>query len=325
MTQEEFFILANTAVSSLRKEQEPTTEMVDKQIAKITSPEMLKILEIDELTSEDVTMLKQEVESRVMHLRTLDDAIFYDRARFTPWLVNAKQHNEINFASWNAYRCKYLMAKSGFSNDALGKLDLATDKILDHLGDPRTEAPWRRHGMVVGQVQSGKTANYIGVISKAADAGFGVIIVLAGLQNALRSQTQKRIDSGFIGKSTILSRNFRRQVETDVGHVDRPYSVISLTTLTNDFAKKIASSIRSEPGQNDTTVYVAVIKKNAHILRSLRDWLTGEMLAKPMLLIDDEADNASVNTHEDDQDPATINALIRDLLHKFPRSAYLGY
>ena len=88
----------------------------------------------------------------------------------------------------------------------------------DRLEDPRRPGPWDRRGMVVGQVQSGKTANYTGLICKAADAGYRLIVVLAGMHNSLRSQTQRRLDEGFLARlANIGSHSRTRIVQIGVG------------------------------------------------------------------------------------------------------------
>ncbi len=84
----------------------------------------------------------------------------------------------------------------------VSSLDEVTERILGLSENPEKQGVWERKGMVVGQVQSGKTANYVGLISKAADAGYKVFIVIAGITNSLRRQTQMRIEQGFTGYST---------------------------------------------------------------------------------------------------------------------------
>jgi len=117
---------------------------------------------------------------------------------YTPWLDSAKV--DIDPFFWRRYQ--RFLAKSGFPPLVVGKLDQITDRILGYLENPKKEDKWERKGLVVGHVQSGKTANYTGLICKAADAGYRLIIVMAGIHNNLRNQTQKRIDAGFIGRDS---------------------------------------------------------------------------------------------------------------------------
>ncbi len=188
--------------------------------------------------------------------------------------------------------------------------------------------------MVVGHVQSGKTANYTGLICKAADAGYRLIIVIAGIHNNLRNQTQARIDEGFIGRDTAKSQDRKKNGAKHVigvGHFDPNNTPVSLTNTLRDFNKSTASTNTSEIESYKVPV-VLVIKKNHRTLANLLDWLRDnsargdmEMIDQPMLLIDDEADNASINTKYGKKLVTTINGQIRDLLNMFHRSCYVGY
>ena len=114
-----------------------------------------------------------------------------------PWLFNSKA--DINWQLWERYKAYLRKKDASFPVDSVDDL---TDKILDRCVNPKTKGSWDRRGMVVGNVQSGKTANYIGLINKATDAGYKVIVVIAGIHNTLRSQTQLRIDEGYIGRKS---------------------------------------------------------------------------------------------------------------------------
>ena len=114
---------------------------------------------------------------------------------FEPWLEDAK--HEIEPYYWERYR--QLLVQRDFSTQVLATLDRDTDRALGLIENPCKEGEWDRRGMVMGHVQSGKTANYTGLVCKAADAGYRVIIIIAGIHNNLRDQTQRRIDEGFIG------------------------------------------------------------------------------------------------------------------------------
>ena len=201
-------------------------------------------------------------------------------------------------------------------------------RILGHLQDPKSEGDsWDRRGLVIGSVQSGKTANYLGLIAKAADAGYKFIIVIAGIHNILRKQTQERIDEGFVGLSSALESRNAIGVGRDA---DYP-NPITLTNINDDFTKKTAEA--SGWKLNDfSKPIIFVIKKNVNTLNALYKWLK-EMNAQgndriadvPMLTIDDEADNASVNTNKADLDPTKTNAMIRKILGLFEKSCYVGY
>ena len=206
------------------------------------------------------------------------------------------------------------------------------NKILGHMQDPTSEGSWDRRGLVIGHVQSGKTANYIGAIAKAADAGYKFIIVIAGVHNNLRKQTQERIDEGFIGRSSDPKNRVNIGVGDTKGFEDKEYPCpVTLTTIYNDFNKKTAD--QSGWKLNDfSKPIIVVIKKNVNTLRALHRWLKdmnargdGQISDIPVLMIDDEADNASINTNREELDPTKTNSLIRNILKLFDKSCYIGY
>jgi hypothetical protein len=248
---------------------------------------------------------------------------------FRPWLDEAKA--KIRPFYWDRY--KKLLHKTGLPNDVITTTDEITDRILGRLGSPGLAEKWDRRGMVVGHVQSGKTANYTGLICKAADAGYRLIVVIAGIHNNLRNQTQERIDEGFIGRDTgrMATQGRKGSRAIGVGLFDDRNVPVSLTNTLADFRKDTASTNTSQIDSYKVPV-VLVIKKNHNTLRNLLDWLRensargdDQMIDQPMLLIDDEADNASINTKYTKEEVTKINGQIRDLLNMFHRSCYIGY
>ena len=245
---------------------------------------------------------------------------------------------------WQRYS-EYMEARIPWT--ALDALDVATDEVLSQLEDPTREGAWDRRGLVVGHVQSGKTGNYTGLICKAADAGYKIIIVLAGLHNNLRAQTQIRLDEGFLGFATIADADELPAV--GVGLIDKDMSVRP-NAATNrsdkgDFNTAIAKKMNISPEQRP---WLFVVKKNKTVLERLLHWIrnrvanhvdpeTGRKLVTnlPLLVIDDESDHGSVDTGEDvvdefgnpdlEHEPKTINRLVRSILHHFSRKAYVGY
>lgn len=203
-----------------------------------------------------------------------------------------------------------------------------TARILGHLQDPDSEgSTWNRRGLVIGHVQSGKTANYTGLIARAADAGYKFIVVIAGIHNNLRKQTQRRIDAAFIGRSS--DPEDRRKI--GVGLTPGYPIPVTLTNINDDFNKRTAAKSGWELNDFSKPI-VLVIKKNVRTLDALYRWLKdlnatgdGRIRDVPMLLIDDEADNASVNTNKEDLDPTRTNAMIRSILSLFAKSCYVGY
>jgi len=263
------------------------------------------------------------------------------------WLPDRR--SQIDWRLWNRFR-RYLDEEQVWPEKVVIGSDNLTEQILELLEDPSREGPWDRRGMVVGQIQSGKTSNYIGLICKAADAGYKLIIVLAGLHNNLRSQTQLRIDEGYLGFDTELSRAFDQEnLRMGVGLLlgAEFVTVHSLTSSANngDFNRKVAEQVGVLPGGADPVILV--VKKKQSVLRNLLMWAlsvrgehdpySGKTIVKgiPILVIDDEADNASINTNPlprdengkilDDFNVTAINGLIRRLLDSFEQSAYVGY
>jgi hypothetical protein len=280
------------------------------------------------LSDSEIENIAREIESK-QGIKVGLGAIV-DSVKFKPWLDDAK--SEIAPFYWKRY--EKLLLKTGLPRDVITGTDIVTDKILGRLGNPKEYSSWDRRGMVVGHVQSGKTLNYTSLICKAADAGYRLIIVVAGIHNNLRNQTQIRIDEGFIGRDTGKSsdkKNGNAKHVIGVGHFDSNRTPVSLTNTSRDFNKPTASTNTSEIDSYRVPV-VLVIKKNYRTLENLLEWLKDnsargdkEMIDQPMLLIDDEADNASINTKYSNQSVTKINGQIRDLLKMFHRSCYVGY
>jgi hypothetical protein len=275
-------------------------------------------------TDEDREQVAQQLEREFMV--DLGPAHILTAEGHKPWL-RAKRH-EIDFHYWRRY--KDHLGQSGFGPRVVNRLDEVTDDILDLAGDPTVPGTWKRRGLVVGHVQSGKTANYVGLINKAADAGYKLIILIAGIHSNLRSQTQERIDEGFVGRDSDQLLGGRTNANfLGVGNLDRSFSAVAYTSRAHDFLKTRADGLGISIN-NLAQPAIFVIKKNKSILTNLIEWLqgtstSGDKLTMPMLVIDDEADNASVNTSADPNRPNTINRLIRTLLNISTRNTYIGY
>lgn len=253
----------------------------------------------------------------------------------TPWLYSRK--DDINWELWSRYK-SYMHEKD--PSFPINDLDDFTDKILDKCYNPKESGSWDRRGMVVGHVQSGKTSNYVGLINKATDAGYKVIIVIAGTISSLRRQTQERIDEGYIGKSSsAYINNYGENKLIGVGKYKVDTDIYSLTSSfyrtgdEGDFNQGIANRLNIPIGKNPV---VFVIKKNKSILENLIDWFSKDsnirivngqpkLFDVPTLIIDDEADAASVNATKDINDIKTINKLIRTLLNVFDQNTFVGY
>lgn len=237
-----------------------------------------------------------------------------------------RKREGINWTYAKSY--EEFLRNEGWPPQMVQSLSDVTTRILGHLQDPLSEGTaWNRRGLVIGHVQSGKTANYIGLIARAADAGYKFIVVIAGIHNNLRKQTQQRIDEAFIGRSSDPEDRRNIGVGQALGY---PHPA-TLTNINEDFNKNTAA--KSGWKINDfSKPIILVIKKNVTTLTALHKWLKelnaegdGRISDVPMLLIDDEADNASINTNKEDLDPTRTNAMIRRILGLYAKSCYVGY
>ncbi len=246
----------------------------------------------------------------------------------TPWYMAAKA--ELPGKFWDRYRI-YLQKEQHWNKDTVNELDKTTDEIMDLLGNPSSANSYLYRGLCIGDVQSGKTSTYIGLSNKAADAQYRVIILLTGTIEKLRRQTQQRIDEGFIGLDSYAFTLENDNVQVGVGTIDSTTSGWAVTSTTSDFnaatAKKIVGQLN-----NISAPVIFVLKKNKSVLEKLEHWLrfyNANKITKkidlPMLLIDDEADNASVNTKKDKSEVTAINKGIRKLLVLFEKANYVGF
>ena len=246
-----------------------------------------------------------------------------------PWLNARRAH--IDPFYWTRYR--ELLLQNGWSPLVAATLDRATDELLDLLGNPVEPSPYKRRGLVVGDVQSGKTATYAAVICKAADAGYRMVILLTGVLENVRRQTQERLDASFIGFDSsdfLENAKLRHKRHIGVGLIDGRRDGVVFTSKEHDFRKTAASALNISLSAVHEPVLV-VMKKNKAVLERLSSWLRAHNADRrgridlPMLLIDDEADNASINTKKDATETTAINKAIRDLLSLFERSSYVGF
>ena len=252
-----------------------------------------------------------------------------DPQQYKEWL---KSHDKSGWSSWPWLKI-YLRERLWRPAKVLDELDRSTDRVLDLLGDPNRQTNWDRRGLVVGHVQSGKTQHYTTLMAKALDAGYKVIIVLTGMHENLRQQTQERIDEMITGKNS--RKNFEifglRSFAGKYHGTDRPASGIpdisSLTSVAGDYGRAVNRIV--DVALCETPV-VFVIKKNAKILANVLKKLRGARapftkLPCPALIIDDEADHSSPNSAREDDDPKRINELIRKLLWCCDKVSYVGY
>ena len=257
-----------------------------------------------------------------------NDERFIESPTIVPWYKVNK-----NDEYWPAY--EVLLEEKGWGK-AIGEIRSTTLALMDRIPNPNNTVASDSHGMVVGRVQSGKTAHFTGVIARAADKGYNFIIVLSGMYNNLRNQTQFRMDRELTG-------------ELQEGYcVPRPSKKwVCLTDSDGDFDNTQSPSCLIRP----TGPMIAIVKKNPTTLKKLRTWLNSspsDVKELKLLLIDDEADYASVNTAnkempdaenalegeeeglseeelEEEERCTTINAHVRSIRNLFNTHAYIGY
>ena len=232
---------------------------------------------------------------------------------------------------WERYK-KYLLADKGFSTKVVNTMDDVLDTLTDLLGDPSRDVSYKRRGLIIGDVQSGKTSNYTGLICKGVDAGYKVVVLLTGTIEKLRQQTQQRIDEGFVGSdSDAMMKQQDKGLIIGAGKYDSSIRPMVLTSTADDFKQQNARNLNFDL-RNINGAVIFVVKKNSAVLKRLNKWLktfnqNGEKpIENSILVIDDEADNASVNTKADAEDtPTAINGQIRELLKMFSKSSYVGF
>lgn len=221
---------------------------------------------------------------------------------YEPWYLGPAPTHKF----WPAL--ELVLRDKGWKPETIKSIDDASTKILSLLPPPRTHE-FCAKGLVLGYIQSGKTANFSAVIAKAADVGYRFVIVMSGITNSLRKQTQDRLN--------------RELVELN------PQLWIPLTEAQQDFRTPIQRASALLSSQRPDVRNLVVVKKNATVLRKLVRWLAGAGTAilneYPLLVIDDEADQASVNAAATREERTAINELVLQLLRVSPRCSYLAY
>lgn len=270
-----------------------------------------------------------------------------------PWYTPERQQKHDFY--WKAYS-EYLDKSGGWPQESIIELDKASKLIVERLSDPERVEIYSTKGLVVGYVQSGKTANFTAVTAKAADAGYRLIIVIAGTLNILREQTQRRFDKELIGKEIIKSEGLEHDYfdssdwDTFISHGHIPselgsYSWKRLTGEEDDyqrlkrgldaleFKSKVAGRRLNDPSNlHNSSAILIVIKKIPNVLKKLNkdlERLKTNLEEVPAVIIDDESDQASVNTVNPDKktekDRTATNEQIIKLVNNLPRAQYIGY
>ncbi len=260
----------------------------------------------------------------------MDNTVIVFDYDFHPWIDSVRSK-----VAWfyNDRYIDFLLKEKDWSVKSVKNIGMTSDNILDHCGNPFSNHDFSIKGLVVGDIQSGKTANYTALINKALDVGYKLIIVLAGLTNDLRSQTQKRLDKEVLGYET--KPNNQRGAPIGVGKIERNQKTINCLTQSN-VAGDLKKMIQTFPLGPDCAPIMVIAKKNSSVLKSLISFIESNPVLKdsndqklhvPTLIIDDEADQASVNTKKaaEIEEATATNRLIRSLLGLCARSTYIGY
>lgn len=299
----------------------------------------------------DEEKLFSKIES--IHTVTINDPFFSldDNEGHEEWFnvsTNLPIKREFNWHLWEHLK-SYLINHKNRPSHIIENLDSFTSEILSRLEDPYRTGAWDRRGMVMGSVQSGKTANYTALICKALDSGYKLIIILTGIHNSLRSQTQDRLNEELLGydidRIQRLTGQERRIGVRRIFSDHRIVNTLTSSSQNGDFSKAVASQAGIIPSVTGDPI-ILIIKKNVTILRNLFSWLNSipgvmevegrrVILDIPFLLIDDECDYASVDVGMperdengnilEDYDPTKTNRSIRQILYLFQKSAYIGY
>ncbi|EKD28183.1 MAG: hypothetical protein ACD_79C00396G0002 [uncultured bacterium] len=322
------FIFANLQNNSgpldynkISKEIETTKELIETIGLNLFAQILPDKSVLNNLTNDEWDLMKRELETHFdvkMEKGVLIQGEEQQERDSTWWTRKEKQNNEKYY--WERYK-KYI--GKFLPPTVLKTIDEDTDIVMDNIENPLTES-FSRYGMVVGHVQSGKTANYSALICKAVDSGYKFIVVIAGGLNNLRNQTQERLNESFIGQDR------GNQIGAGVGDTHKDKLPISLTTKKNDFNKRDADkNSQSLNLDNNIAPMLLVIKKNIKTLNNVIEWLENHYKNKipnhAMLLIDDESDYGSINTNKKNEEPTAINKQIRKLLNLFSKGSYVAY
>lgn len=294
---------------------------------------------------------------------------------FKEWYTPQRQQEHSNY--WDDY--VRVLSRNGWDAESIETVGTQATEVLRRIEDPKQPHYLSSRGLVVGYVQSGKTANFTAVTAKAIDAGYRFIVILAGTMDNLREQTQRRLDKELCGRESVLSgldeddltakerkdeTYFNGDEEWDRGWEEKGSAFVShgpaygqkgfprikrVTTSVRDYRRTGTSAIEIERPDKSKPVHhpdnldnmpclVAVVKKNASVLRNLNSdlrraaRLNEDLLHFPVLVIDDESDQASINTKnqknrtaEEERERTAVNAQITELLGNCPRSQYVGY
>jgi len=311
-------------------------------------------------TSSRRDCIHEELKSGSILRRRIDDILpFYP---IEEPVIIAEEHSDW-YASkpsrdyyWTVYT-RYLKERRSWSDVSVLSLDNSTRAIVECLANPESKEVYASRGLVMGYVQSGKTANFTGVAARAADAGYRLIIILAGTWNILRNQTQRRLDKELLGKELLRNDEFYQHhlpadwdefLEHGFYPGDRGYYTWQRLTRPNIDHQRLKAAIDSlefERRNKALPIYapenlhalpvkLLVVKKHSGILGNLvKDLrlIRTRLTDLPALIIDDESDQAGINaidprrTAKSGKERTATNQAIVELLKLLPRGQYIGY
>jgi len=317
-------IIQNDIVTTASKS--TASELIDHAWIRLQIQNILNEMPGLYATDEQIEIIIRGVSDRVDVVVHEAEVIVDHTKKRVPWYT-PERLAKTERIFWDSFE-SYIRSKNDIPDSVIRQTNLDTDKTLKQLCDPLLTEPFLCRGMVVGDVQAGKTLNYSALINKACDMGYKLIIVLTGLTEDLRSQTQRRLDRDFVGQESQRSRvgvsaTTGNRIGVGIGRGSQP--VMVLTDKNTDFKNPGVLNI---DGSSNPVLIVA--KKNKSILEEINIWLRtqnsgGKKLQSPVLIIDDEADNASVDTAKPDQEPRAINKAIRNMLKLCDRVSYVAY
>lgn len=314
--------LKNMAFVSLMN---PNSDVIDESYIDNQINQICGLPMFSKLSSDEIDEVKNSIKSECSI--KLNCGALIEEQHHEKWFKELKA--QLNMSYWDRYK-QYLQIDKSFSPTIINVMDDILDTITDLLGNPNRDCSYKRRGLIIGDVQSGKTANYTGLICKAVDAGYKVVVLLTGMIEKLRQQTQNRIDEGFVGRnSDAIIKQQDNNIDIGVGRYNKDIHPVCLTSTSDDFKQKNANNLNFDL-RNINGAVIFVVKKNSSVLKGLNKWLKtfnqngDNPIDNSILVIDDEADNASVNTKKE-ENPTVINSQIRELLKNFTKSSYVGF
>jgi hypothetical protein len=208
------------------------TKLVDSQFIE-TKVRTLAAALFPGASDEQILGVAASVETRV-NVRTPGGTVV--QSAHENWLDQERKQS-IEWLRWEAYR--QLLQEKKMPIAVIDGMSTRADHILNLSGDPQKPGTMSRRGLVIGDVQSGKTANYLALFNKAADAGYRVIILMGGHTDKLRKQTQLRVDEGFVGRdSRLLGKGLKSLSPNIQIGVGKKAGVVAqgFTTVNSDFS-----------------------------------------------------------------------------------------